>query len=456
MARADAITARAVLSDRVDRMQSSACAKPLLVVSDTGRMASDVAAAPARADHLVRTSAPCQPHSAASVRGAIVDVDLRAAKDARALLARALGPGRDADAADRGRRDLAHSRGTCTPPAGSREIILRPTSQQAIADRVQALLSRDGDTPASGADPLMPVRRTEPTEAATGVSAAIRALTDAFADVAAQRPMDLAPFGPASRSFVESLRNAVATDAGLAAFLRTIESYHSATLRHSLSVTANAVLFGIRLELGRTELALIAEAGLLHDIGKAVIPLEVLDKPGRLTEDERALIHAHPSQGERLLRLARRPVAPQIMRVVRHHHEYLNGSGYPDGIKADCIPDLVRLMTVADVFTALVEDRPYKPPMPAEKALDILDDIGRRRAGRSRDRRALRGHGPVHALTGHAADARARPRTPRLDMKNPPRGGRGGGWSDTGVAGTLPATGPHISRYVPSSQTYQT
>jgi len=356
-------------------MQSSACAKPLLVVSDTGRMASDVAAALRGQTTLCVRLRHVSPTLAASVRGAIVDVDLRAAKDARALLAEL------SDLAETPTLLIADAETSLILeahahlPQGSREIILRPTSQQAIADRVQALLSRDGDTPASGADPLMPVRRTEPTEAATGVSAAIRALTDAFADVAAQRPMDLAPFGPASRSFVESLRNAVATDAGLAAFLRTIESYHSATLRHSLSVTANAVLFGIRLELGRTELALIAEAGLLHDIGKAVIPLEVLDKPGRLTEDERALIHAHPSQGERLLRLARRPVAPQIMRVVRHHHEYLNGSGYPDGIKADCIPDLVRLMTVADVFTALVEDRPYKPPMPAEKALDILDDM---------------------------------------------------------------------------------
>ncbi|MGP9819100.1 HD-GYP domain-containing protein [Salinarimonas sp. NSM] len=207
---------------------------------------------------------------------------------------------------------------------------------------------------------------------AGGVSAAILALTDAFADVSAGRPIAVAPFAPASRVFVSALKVAADADETLASFVADIERHHSPTLRHSLSVAMNAALFGLHLGLGRGELALVVEAALLHDIGKAIVPLEVLDKPGRLDAEELVAVRAHPSEGERLLRNASHPVAPEILRVVRHHHEYLDGSGYPDGLKADGIPDMVRLMTVVDIFTALVEDRPYKTPMPQAQAVAIL------------------------------------------------------------------------------------
>jgi HD-GYP domain-containing protein (c-di-GMP phosphodiesterase class II) len=110
---------------------------------------------------------------------------------------------------------------------------------------------------------------------------------------------------------------------------------------------------------------------MFHDIGKAKIPLAILDKPGRLDDNERALIEMHPVAGFDVLK-ANSAISPEILDAVRHHHEYLDGSGYPDALCAESISDIVRVLTIADIFAALIEQRTYKPTMPREKAYEIL------------------------------------------------------------------------------------
>ena len=109
---------------------------------------------------------------------------------------------------------------------------------------------------------------------------------------------------------------------------------------------------------------------MFHDIGKAKIPLAVLDKPGRLDERERALIESHPAGCDILKDTP--GISAEILDAVRHHHEYLDGSGYPDALGAASISDIVRILTISDIFAALIEHRTYKPTMPREKAYDIL------------------------------------------------------------------------------------
>jgi HD-GYP domain-containing protein (c-di-GMP phosphodiesterase class II) len=109
-------------------------------------------------------------------------------------------------------------------------------------------------------------------------------------------------------------------------------------------------------------------AATLHDIGKARIPLSILDKPGRLDPDEEEI---NPVIGHDLLK-GMSGITPDILDGVRHHHEYLDGSGYPDGLKGGQISDLVRLLTISDIFAALVESRAYRPPMAREAAYEIL------------------------------------------------------------------------------------
>ena len=110
---------------------------------------------------------------------------------------------------------------------------------------------------------------------------------------------------------------------------------------------------------------------MFHDLGKAAIPLAILDKPGHLEPQERATIETHAALGYDALK-DNEEISAEILDAVRHHHEYLDGSGYPDGLCAEKISDVVRILTISDIFSALIEDRRYRPPMPREQAYDIL------------------------------------------------------------------------------------
>ena len=115
-------------------------------------------------------------------------------------------------------------------------------------------------------------------------------------------------------------------------------------------------------------------AATLHDIGKAHIPLSILDKPGRLDPEEEKIMRTHPVIGYDILK-AQPEFGPEILDGVRHHHEYLDGSGYPDGLTAPDITDLVRLLTISDIYAALIESRPYRAPMTGPAAYRILEGM---------------------------------------------------------------------------------
>jgi HD-GYP domain-containing protein (c-di-GMP phosphodiesterase class II) len=110
---------------------------------------------------------------------------------------------------------------------------------------------------------------------------------------------------------------------------------------------------------------------MFHDIGKAIIPLAILDKQGRLDPRERAVIETHPAAGYDVLN-GTSGISPEVLDAVRHYHEYLDGSGYPDALCAENIADIVRMLTISDIFAALIEERRYKPRMPREQAYEII------------------------------------------------------------------------------------
>jgi HD-GYP domain-containing protein (c-di-GMP phosphodiesterase class II) len=106
--------------------------------------------------------------------------------------------------------------------------------------------------------------------------------------------------------------------------------------------------------------------GLVHDIGKIGLPPGLLEKPGALTLDERRQMQEHSAIGERIL--SRVETYPEVAQIVRHHHERVDGTGYPDGLKADEIPLLSRIIAVADAYNAMTSDRPYRDAMPSRVA----------------------------------------------------------------------------------------
>ena len=161
---------------------------------------------------------------------------------------------------------------------------------------------------------------------------------------------------------------------GLNAWLDDVRRYHEGTFQHCLLVTGVAVQFALNIKFSDTDVMRLGLAATLHDIGKARIPLAILDKPGRLDESEQGIMNRHPVIGYELLKPLP-DISPEILDGVRHHHEYLDGSGYPDGLTAPEISDLVRLLTISDIFAALVERRPYRPPMPGQDAYKVLCDM---------------------------------------------------------------------------------
>jgi HD-GYP domain-containing protein (c-di-GMP phosphodiesterase class II) len=134
-----------------------------------------------------------------------------------------------------------------------------------------------------------------------------------------------------------------------------------------------AVQVGEALGLPRRRLRVLALGGLLHDMGKLVVPTAVLAKPGPLDDDELAEIRKHPEAGERLLRELG-GFAPGVRRLVLDHHERLDGSGYPRGLRGDELDVETRILAVCDVYDALVSDRVYRSAWTPERALALLRD----------------------------------------------------------------------------------
>ena len=191
-------------------------------------------------------------------------------------------------------------------------------------------------------------------------------LSSMFSAVSRGHQVDVAE----AKHAASRISDTVAED-GFSHWLETVRRHHEGTYQHCLLVTGTAVAFGLNLGLARADMERLYSAAMFHDVGKAKIPLAILDKPGRLDERERAVIETHPAAGYDALK-ATGGISSEILDAVRHHHEYLDGSGYPDALCAADICDIVRILTISDIFAALIEDRRYKPIMSRAEAYDIL------------------------------------------------------------------------------------
>jgi putative nucleotidyltransferase with HDIG domain len=226
-----------------------------------------------------------------------------------------------------------------------------------------AKLGDDGKTPS-----IIP--EDNEGELTPSVAAATDALQSIFSAACSGAPVDTTAVRTASDAIVNQLE-----EQGLSAWIETVRMHHSQTYQHCLLVTGVAGAFAQHIGASRKDRQRLSFAGMLHDIGKARIPLAILEKPGRLDESEMAVMRKHPEYG--LDALSGTPALPaEMLDMVVHHHEFLDGSGYPHGLQGSEISDLVRMMTISDVFGALIERRSYKPPLSGEAAYQILLDMG--------------------------------------------------------------------------------
>jgi putative nucleotidyltransferase with HDIG domain len=150
------------------------------------------------------------------------------------------------------------------------------------------------------------------------------------------------------------------------ALVATLDARDRYTAGHSAAVAIYARDIAARLGLTEQDQRLAHLAGLVHDIGKVGLPAGLLEKPGPLTRDERLQMEEHPVIGERIL--AQVEGYNRVAEIVRHHHERVDGAGYPDQLRADSIPLLARILAVADAYNAMTSQRPYREAMPPSLA----------------------------------------------------------------------------------------
>ena len=162
------------------------------------------------------------------------------------------------------------------------------------------------------------------------------------------------------------------THQSLETIANTIDAKDSYTKGHSVRVATYSRELARRLNLSEREQEEIYFIALLHDIGKIGTPDAILNKPGKLTQEEFDIIRKHTVDGEGIL--SKFPILPHIGEGARWHHERIDGNGYPDGLKGDNIPYLARIICVADAFDAMSTNRPYRNALDMEKIVQELED----------------------------------------------------------------------------------
>lgn len=175
----------------------------------------------------------------------------------------------------------------------------------------------------------------------------------------------------AAKEAVASCVDNVMMNRDAALLLTRLRNKDEYTSEHSLNVAIISIAFGRHMGMNRAQLNEVGLCGLMHDMGKMLTPDEVLNKPGRLTDDEMDIMKRHPADGKEIL-LATQDVMDHVIDTAWGHHERLNGSGYPRGVDAADIPLYTRMVTIADVFDAITGDRVYRKGETAEKALSII------------------------------------------------------------------------------------
>lgn len=203
-----------------------------------------------------------------------------------------------------------------------------------------------------------------------GVEAAHAVMVKIFNKLPAGEPLKFSDIVEAEYKILRAIKHS-----SLREWLTAVGCHHIETYRHCLFVTGFAVAFAQHLGMHEDDQRRLVRAALLHDVGKAFVPVSILEKPGKLTEEEINEVRKHPRRGYDAL-VAQGGFPSEMLDVILHHHELLDGTGYPDGLRGDQISDIVRLTTIVDIYAALIENRPHRLPFTHAKALATMEQMG--------------------------------------------------------------------------------
>ena len=239
-------------------------------------------------------------------------------------------------------------------------------SREEVDARIETDFSRLEDLPPIRVTlpppPPPPKRDVGPTDmkselkrAAAICTQSRQAVVSMFNEARMGRAVDAA----GAQSLVEEITDSVTRNPGALISLARLKTADDYTYMHSVAVCALMVALAKQLRLKEDQQRLAGMAGLLHDLGKAAIPLAVLNKPGKLTDQEFAVVRSHPVEGYHMLKEGA-GVPEAVMDACLHHHEKMDGTGYPDKLKGESISVIARMAAICDVYDAVTSDRPYK------------------------------------------------------------------------------------------------
>lgn len=199
----------------------------------------------------------------------------------------------------------------------------------------------------------------------SALKVSLKVFEDINNQAASGAPVEAAQVAESAESIVAAL-----DQVGLDAWMQALRDHHRYTFRHVMFVTGTMSSAARLLGFTPADCQLAVSAGLMHDIGKARVPAEILDKPSKLDDSEWQAMRQHPRFGADIL--ATGGWDADVIDVVLHHHERLDGAGYPDRLVDAQIKDFTRLVAISDVYSALVDKRAYKPAMTGSAAHETM------------------------------------------------------------------------------------
>ncbi|HSN16581.1 MAG TPA: HD-GYP domain-containing protein [Gammaproteobacteria bacterium] len=220
-----------------------------------------------------------------------------------------------------------------------------------------------------------------PTEA-TGFQRDIKqvAQTQQLARTNINRVLDEARLGKTldtkdTKGAVTQMVSAVTANPNSMLWLANLRLKHERTASHCLNTAILCIAFGKHIGMSEADLNVLGQGAMLHDIGKVRLPPAILDKAGGLTEAEMQVVRRHPADGEAVLKLTRQ-LPDKVLEIVRHHHERIDGKGYPDGLAGDQVPLGARIVSMVDAYDSLTSETPYHTAKTPADALAVLRTEG--------------------------------------------------------------------------------
>jgi putative nucleotidyltransferase with HDIG domain len=349
------------LAQQAPQASQSPAKRRLLLASDRSDQSSELANILSRVgdvETIATSDIPTSPRE--EISGIVVDINLRSPESVQLVRNRLRAQAYSSMPRLFVLAEALHHASMQAWALGATDTIARPLEPGAVLARIRAAFPDTVGYDASARGKALN----------RGVEAAHEVITKMFRRLPAGEPLKPEDIAQAETKILKAIKHS-----SLREWLTAVGCHHETTFRHCLFVTGFAVAFAQHLGMREDDQRRLTRAALLHDVGKAFVPVAILDKQGKLSDEEVAELRSHPRRGYDALK-TQGGFPPEMLDVVLHHHELLDGSGYPEGLAGSEISDIVRLTTIVDIYAALVEKRAYRMPFTHAKAFSIMEGMG--------------------------------------------------------------------------------